>query len=53
MKGANKMKQCRKITIIFVGDFYRTDFFGYNTLKDLMESEKIKRNQIKDWYKTF
>ena len=47
------MKTCKKITIIFFGDFYGMDFFGYNTLKELMRAENIKRNQIKDWYKTF
>lgn len=46
-------KKVRKITILFYGDFYGTDYFEYETLKDLMEKEHIKRNEIKDWYKTF
>ena len=39
-----------KIVIIFKGDFYGTDFFGYKTLKAVMEDYGIKRNQIKEWY---
>lgn len=47
------MKKCRKITIYFVGDFYGTDFFGYDSLKELMQAENIKRKEIKEWIKVF
>lgn len=43
-------KEIKKIVIIFKGDFYGTDFFGYKSLKDLMKDNNIKRNEIKDWY---
>ena len=47
------MKKAKKITIYFVGDFYATDFFGYNSLKELMQSERIKRKDIREWIKVF
>ena len=47
------MKECKKITIYFVGDFYAYDFWGYNTLKELMQAENIKRKDIKEWFKVF
>lgn len=40
----------KKIVVFFYGDFYGTDFFGYNSLKELMQDNNIKRRQIKDWY---
>lgn len=45
------MGKVRKIVIIFKGDFYGTDFFGYDTLEAVMKDYGIKRSEIKDWYK--
>lgn len=40
-----------KITIIFKGDFYGTDYFGYKHLSDIIKDYGIKRSMIKEWYK--
>ena len=41
----------KKITVIFKGDFYGTDFFGYNYLSEILRDYGIKRTTIKEWYK--
>lgn len=47
------MKKCKKITIYFIGDFYGTDFWGYNSLKELMADNNIKRKTIREWIKVY
>lgn len=40
-----------KICIVFKGDFYCTDFFDYEYLKDILNDYNIKRKDIKEWWK--
>ena len=46
-------QKIEKITVYFKNSFYGFDFFGYKTIKDLMESEGIKRSQVNSFYKHY
>ena len=47
------MKKCRKIVCQLKGDFYTTDFFDVQTLKEVMEQWNLKRSEIKCWWKEY
>ena len=42
-----------KITVYFKNCFYGFDYWGYKTIKDLMKSEGIKRNQEISFHKHY
>jgi hypothetical protein len=40
------MRKLKKITVYFKGAFYGIDYFGYDTIKELLYNENIKRNNV-------
>ena len=47
------MKKVEKITVYFKYSFYGFDYWGYKTIKDLIDSEGIKRGQVNSFYKHY
>ena len=47
------MRKVDKITVYFKNSFYSFDYWGYKTIKDLIQSENIKRNQVDVFYKHY
>ena len=47
------MRKVKKITVYFKNCFYGFDYWQYKTVKDLMNSEDIKRSQVNSFYKHY
>lgn len=46
-------RKVSKITVYFKGAFYGFDYWGYSTIKDLIESEDIKRSHVNSFIKVY
>ena len=47
------MRKVEKITVYFKNSFYGFDYWQYKTIKDLMNSEDIKRSQVNSFCKHY
>jgi hypothetical protein len=52
-KGELIMRKVEKITVYFKNSFYGFDYWGYKTIKDLIDSEGIKKSQVNSFYKHY
>lgn len=50
---AYRKRKIDKITVYFKNAFYGFDFWGYDTIKELMKGENIKRHHVNSFHKVY